>query len=108
MRKGYSLQRLDGKVTFVEIKGYVVHNSYGLDLMVYRGEKIIGSSSLKCWYVVEQKSGVSIAEGSSRKEAEDEVFRVLRRLGEERVRYTVNEAVKKYGCSPTYKVTEVY
>ena len=103
-RKFYSLSRYtdktDGtiKCGYLPREGFVVPNEFGLNLLVYRDKEV------KTWYVVDEDCGLSIGEGSTKKEAIENAFDKFSKIDMGTYNDSQIKAIEKYGYPPGHVI----
>lgn len=112
-KKFYSLSRYtdktDGntKIGYLPRKGFEVPNTFGINLMVYRAVDETASTrynEVKTWFVVDEYCGLSIGEGSTKKEAIENAFDRLSKIDMETYNDSQRKAIEKYGYPPGHRV----
>lgn len=112
-KKFYSLCRYvdktDGniKVDYLPGEGADVPNNLGFDLAVYRAtDKSVATNyrEVKIWFVVDTRTGLSVAEGGTKKEAVENALNRLKGLDMELYNTRCAEFAKTYGPCPGHNV----
>lgn len=73
----------------------------GFEWMIYRDR----SGVRPTWYVVEESSGLSVAEGRTKKDATMRFMEWINRAKIPEIRNSIEMANEKYGGSPNHRVT---
>lgn len=112
-KKFYSLCRYvdktDGniKAGYLPNEGFDVPNNLGFDLAVYRATNESVATNyrdIKTWFVVDTRIGLSVAEGSTKKEAIVVALKRLSGLDMEVYNARCVEIEKTYGPCPGHKI----
>ena len=112
-RKFYALLRyrdkLDGelKVGYFKREGFDVPNDFGLTFAVYRAKDETASTNydnVKTWFVVDEDCGLSVAEGSTKKEAIQVAIGRLSKTDMEQYKKTRAKMLETYGPVPGHGV----
>ena len=112
-RKFYSLSRYkdkqDGsiKIGYLPREGFKVPNTFGINLMVYRAVDETASTrynEVKTWFVVDEDCGLSIGEGSTKKEAIENAFDKLSKIDMGTYNDSQIKAIEKYGYPPGHVI----
>lgn len=112
-KKFYSLCRyvdkIDGniKVGYMPREGFDVPNTLGFDLAVYRATDKTASTSynkVKTWFVVDTRSGLSITQGGTKKEAIEESLKRLEAIDMEAYQDKIAKLAQEYGPCPGHGV----
>lgn len=97
----------DNKVGYFKREGQDVPNEYGLDLAVYRATDSSAATNwqeVKTWFVVDCSCGLSIGQGSTKKEAIQNAFEKYEKVDKELYRKKVAECLEKFGPMPGHSI----
>lgn len=92
------------KVGYMPREGDDVPNNFGFDLAVYRA-KDKECSDYGTWYVVDARTGLSVSEGDTKKEAVANVLSRLESFSEDKYKEAVLSVEKAYGPVPGNRIT---
>jgi hypothetical protein len=112
-KKFYSLCRYVEKTTgnvkigYMPREGFDVPNDLGFDLAVYRAKDSSASTNwneVKTWFVVDTVTGLSVAQGDTKKQAADAALSRLETLDKDKYRKAVMDTEEKYGPVPIRRI----
>lgn len=105
MEKFYILTRSStNELYFIRKDGYRVQNDYGLDLFVYKSNETFEANKF-WWYVVEGRTGMSLANGTTKSEAVLNALIMIPQQGVDAIKARIEKSEKLYGTSPLFRAT---
>ena len=113
-KKFYSLCRYTEKTTenvkvgYMPREGFDVPNDLGFDLAVYCAKDSSASTNwndVKTWFVVDTVTGLSVAQGDTKKQAVDAALSRMEMLDKDKYRKAVKDTEEKYGPVPGRRIT---
>lgn len=113
-KKFYSLCRYREKTTgnvkvgYMSREGFDVPNDLGFDLAVYRAKDSSASTNwneVKTWFVVDTVTGLSVAQGDTKKQAIDAALSRMETLDKDEYRKAAKDTEEKYGPVSGRRVT---
>ena len=116
-RNFYSLSRYkdktDGntKCGYLPREGEAVPNNFSLALSVYRATDSTAATNwkeVKTWFVVDEDCGLSIATGSTKKEAINKALETLAKVDMELYMKKRHKSIETYGPVPGHKVVYLH
>lgn len=104
MDRFYAMAMDDGTMAFYPRQGTRVKNNFGLTLYVYKSNEPYKPDKYY-WYVVEERTGLSLGRGETRKEAIENALTAIETRSIDTIRKGIDLAIEKYGISPMCKPT---
>lgn len=98
----------DNGIGFIPHDGSRVKNTFGLTLYVYHSNETYDYKNGKgksWWYVVEERTGLAMGRGHTRKEAIDNALTAINMRGVEVVKQDIEDTVAKHGLPPHLQPT---
>ena len=104
MERFFSYANDNGYMGFYPRYGTRVKNDYGLTLYVYKSNETYEANAY-WWYVVEERTGLSLGRGHTRKEAIAKCLTAIETRGIDTIRKDIDLAVEKHGPPPNLQPT---
>lgn len=111
-KKFYSLCRYfdnatdtNPKIGYLLREGFNVPNSFGFDLAVYRAKNEEPFKDTKIWYVVDTRTGLSVAQGRTKNEAIENTLTRLEKIDMTKYNEKVVQMTNEYGPCPGHRIS---
>lgn len=104
-RSYYTLERTENGMEYLRRKGQTLNNPYGMPFSIRRTTDRGGN---KEWQITEERTGLLFTSGRTAREAIERAADFMQRVDRKKLQERIDQTVKQYGGSPSYKATYLH